>query len=674
MWVTAIMAMLLAAGSTPAAQSATAFDEQLLAELAVVAPQAADDARAAAVAYRERRWQEAFDGYGRVLAVAPRFHHALRRQCRARLELKDRAGALPLCRAALAAAITPANQMTLADALTIRGTGIEPSNSDLTAGADLARRAFDADPKNIFTALSACNVSLRTEELELLKRAADRLQVLAPRELGTEHCGVFAALVRDRYADARRHLDAARAAGLDPATADQLGGLIDRNEPLWSRYGWPALWAVATWAAVLAMLLLAGVALSAVTLRGARQMIGDPRAASSAGTVALRGVYRIVLWLTCAVYYLSLPLVILLVVGAAYGLWLAFAAIGRIPLKLAAMVAIVVLVSLWAVVKSLWASLVRGKRSDPGLRVDVADHPRFREALAEAAARVGTRPVDSVFMTPGTDAAVYEQGGLARQLSGRTERCLILGAGLLDGMTQGQLKAILAHEYGHFVNRDTAGGGLALAVRRSVLQMAQSLAKGGAATSYNPAWLFVINFHKLFLRVSQGASRLQEMLADRWAALAYGGANFASGLSHVIRRSVHFDKHADATLREVLDGGLGLQNLYRYAPAQPIPIDEVATEVEQAMRAEPSPYDSHPRPVDRIAWVGDLPCAHSVDVNGAATAWDLFADREALERRLTDVVRANVAARNGVEIPLETPPRDGDGAASASEPASNTAS
>ena len=95
-------------------------------------------------------------------------------------------------------------------------------------------------------------------------------------------------------------------------------------------------------------------------------------------------------------------------------------------------------------------------------------------------------------------------------------------------MTQGQLKAVLAHEYGHFVNRDTAGGGLALAVRRAVWQMAESLASGGAARWYNPAWLFVTGFHKLFLRVSQGASRLQEILADRWAALAYGGAEFAA--------------------------------------------------------------------------------------------------------------------------------------------------
>jgi Zn-dependent protease with chaperone function len=248
---------------------------------------------------------------------------------------------------------------------------------------------------------------------------------------------------------------------------------------------------------------------------------------------------------------------------------------------------------------------------------------------------------------------------MARQLAGRTERCLVLGIGLLDGMTEGELKAVLAHEYGHFVNRDTAGGGLSLAVRRSVFEMAKALAEGGAAAWYNPAWVFVTRFHQLFLRVSQGASRLQEILADRWAAYAYGGGTFAAGLTHVVGRSIRFDKHADATLREVIDGSLALQNLYRYAPARSADEQEVVDEVAQAMNAEPSPYDSHPRPADRIAWVGDVACAHGTSAEDASPAWGLFADREALERRLTEEVRAGLKARHGIDIPVEAPPASG---------------
>lgn len=97
-----LAATLLAAGATPD-PSAADFDARVLTELSARAPAAVEDARAAAEAYRAGRWQETFDGYARVLAAAPGFDHALRRQCRARLQLGDRAAALPLCRAALAA-------------------------------------------------------------------------------------------------------------------------------------------------------------------------------------------------------------------------------------------------------------------------------------------------------------------------------------------------------------------------------------------------------------------------------------------------------------------------------------------------------------------------------------------------------------------------------------------
>ncbi len=290
-----------------------------------------------------------------------------------------------------------------------------------------------------------------------------------------------------------------------------------------------------------------------------------------------------------------------------------------------------------------------------GVRLDTGAHPRLARMLAGVAGRIGTRPVDAVFLTPGTEVAVFEQGSMLKQLSGRSERCLILGVGVLDGMSQGELKAVLAHEYGHLVNRDTAGGGFALAVRRSLLQMARTLAEGGAATWYNPAWWFVRGFHRAFLRVSQGASRLQEILADRWAALAYGGRNFARGLEHVIERGIRFDAHAERALKEVIDGNRALANLYQYAPANPVDDKDVGSALEQALAAEPSPYDSHPRPKDRIAWVSDLVADSPPDPDDDKPAWDAFEDRDAVERQMTNRIRITVATNHGIEIPVEAP-------------------
>lgn len=48
-------------------------------------------------------------------------------------------------------------------------------------------------------------------------------------------------------------------------------------------------------------------------------------------------------------------------------------------------------------------------------------------------------------------------------------------------------------------------------------------------------------YHFLFRRISHGATRLQEVLADRVAVRNYGAAAFEEGLGHVVRRQVEFD-------------------------------------------------------------------------------------------------------------------------------------
>jgi Zn-dependent protease with chaperone function len=356
-----------------------------------------------------------------------------------------------------------------------------------------------------------------------------------------------------------------------------------------------------------------------------------------------------VLLCSCLYYYLSLPIVLGIVVVGGGTLIHAFFAIGHVPIKLVALVVILVLVTVFAALKSLF---VRSCDEDPGDRLEIEKHPQFRRLLDEIASQIGTRPVDNVYMTPATDLAVTERGGILKQLRGPEERCLILGVAVLDGMKLGPFKAILAHEYGHFSNRDTAGGGFALGVRRSLLTMAHHLAEGGAATWYNPAWLFLWGFNLVFLRISQGASRLQEILADRWAAFAYGAKAFERGLRHVVERSIRFQVHANSTLQEAVEGKMALSNLYTYRPSKLPTETEILEALGKQIDAKPSPYDSHPSPAERFELV------HALRATGAGAlsdveqdAWSVFEDAPAIQRWMTDRIRANVALHHGVNIP-----------------------
>ncbi|APR86392.1 Zn-dependent protease with chaperone function [Minicystis rosea] len=415
------------------------------------------------------------------------------------------------------------------------------------------------------------------------------------------------------------------------------------------------------WLCGLAFFLIVGFVLSRATLAASQRVPREPGGHAQGLDAVLRRVYRAVLWCCCAYYYVSIPIVLGGVVALGGGLIYAFFAIGTIPIKLVLIIAVGVFVTVAAVLKSLF---VQRSNADPGTPVDLDENPKLRAVLSEVAERVGTRMVDRVYMTPGTDIAVMERGSMLAQLRGKSERCLILGAGVLKGMEVLSFKSVLAHEYGHFQNEDTAGGGFAIAVRRSIFVMMLHLVLGGAAAWYNPAWWFVQGFQRLFLVISQGASRLQEVLADRWAAFSYGSEAFEKGMTHVIRRSIRFDAHADASLKEIIQNQRALVNLYAYKPDDGPRAETIDEAFEDAMSREPSAYDSHPAPSDRIAWVRALavppPAPCEAD---QALVWTLFADRKKVERQMTDVVRAQIRERHGIVIPCKQAAADDQEAA-----------
>jgi Zn-dependent protease with chaperone function len=420
---------------------------------------------------------------------------------------------------------------------------------------------------------------------------------------------------------------------------EQISGSLQSAQPFYLRWWKPALWILAAWFGAFGILFILGVILSKAAVHAAEEPLTDLSANASGLSSGVRRMYAAVLGLSSVFYYLSLPIVMLLVLGSAGGLVYGFFALGRIPIKLVILIVIVGGISIWSMLKSLF---VRPSDDDPGTKVELEREPRLRQVLDEVAAKIGTHAVDNVYLTPGTEVAVMERRR-------KKERCLILGIAALDGLAMRPFKAVLGHEYGHFTNRDTAGGAFALSVRNSISATAIGIAQGGAAAWYNPAWLFVNAFHRVFLRISEGASRLQEVLADRWAVFAYGAQAFEDGLRHIVERGVRFDAHVGATLKEVVDSKVPLANLYTYTPANPT--TDVTDAIEEALNRKSSAYDSHPAPADRFKLVHALPQPPiAAEPDDAMPAWSLFTDPLAIQHLMTEQVRVNVRANYGVEI------------------------
>jgi Zn-dependent protease with chaperone function/uncharacterized membrane protein len=649
----AVVALSLGGGPLPAgAETLAEFTTRVELELQGKNPAAAKAFHEANLAREKSQWADAERLYRQVLALEPGYVHATRRLCHVVYEQGRRKEALPLCRQALAKEASPENRSQFLDVLLDRRNDHEPTAAELQEARTHASALLALPHPDWVVLPAACDTAIARQDANMLRRCVDRLESVAPTEVATHFYKWILALSEGDYSAAERALDRAHSLGLPDKAYASLMAETEKARPWYQRFGRVAGIVVLAWAAVLGVLFVLGLILSHTTLKVARRP-PDVQTGESVGmTWALRRAYQGVILGSCVYYYASIPIVVLMALALAAGVIYAFFAIGQIPIKLTLLIVVFACVTVWAALKSLF---VRARDEDPGDRLERSRHPRLRRLLSEVASQIGTRPVDNVYMTPGTDLAVTERGGLVKQLGGRSERCLILGAGVVEGMTIGPFRAILAHEYGHFSNRDTAGGTFALAVRRSLWTMAHNLAAGGAAAWYNPLWLFLNVFHRVFLRISQGATRLQEILADRWAAFAYGASAFEEGLRHVVERSIRFQAHANSTLNEVVNGKLALANLYTYKPTKNPTQKEIEEAVRKAIDAPASPYDSHPSPAERFRLLKLLPSARAgSQVDAHLEVWSLFDDPVAVQRKMTDRIRANVAMSHGVSIRAES--------------------
>jgi Zn-dependent protease with chaperone function len=393
-----------------------------------------------------------------------------------------------------------------------------------------------------------------------------------------------------------------------------------------------SLYLIGAWVLGLTALFLIGKLMSWKTLTSLEA--ANPNSPTSASELTVRKFYRQLITIAGFYYYISLPVVIFLVIIVAAAITYAFVMLGRIPIKLIAVLVIGGLVTIFTLIRSLF---IKVESTDPGRSLKYDEAPGLWDLTRAVAATLKTRPVDEIRITPGTDLYVYEKGTWRERSQDKALRVMVLGIGVLNDFKQNGFRAVLAHEYGHFTHRDTAGGEIAIRVNNDMIKFAHAMIVTGQANWWNIAFQFLRIYHFIFRRISHGATRLQEVLADRIAALQYGPLAFEEGLTHVVCKSVEFNHLAVKEIEDCVAVRRTLRNLYELRCEENSNLQE---QIEKSLNRVTSEDDTHPSPTDRFRLTRKITGANELPATGMV--WDWFKNREGLTTEMTSLVQSEV--------------------------------
>ncbi|WP_343636257.1 M48 family metalloprotease [Fluviicola sp.] len=576
-------------------------------ELQSIAPAYVDEFRQATNAMDKGDLILADSIYSIIYEHAPSFDHVVRRLGSIKNELGQQDEGLVLCERAVEMNRSYANLITLVNCI-IQQTNA--STIDLARADSLLQESklLPESKNDVSFYLMDAQIGLRLNNMSQFRAATNFLEANFKNEMATHY---YAAILAANNGDPQKadkeirianklglpneEMNAFLAANADYTPYNPDTGPSSTESAIWNFLDILFVIVIA-WISGIVLLYLVGIILSMITLRSIEQQIknNDLQASSR-----LRKVYKILITTAGFYYYVSLPIIVVLVLAIGGGLVFGMLSAGIIAFKLVIIIVIVVGGTIIGLLRSL---LVRGRLQEPGRLLNEPEAPELFALTRSVAKDLNTRPIDEIRITPETDLAVYETGSWRAKMQDNGKRVLILGVAVLKDFRKDDFKAILAHEYGHFANRDTAGGGVAMRVQRDMTNYYIALYNSGNATWWSIAFLFLKFYHFIFTRISAGATRLQEVLADRIAAETYGAQSFRNGLTFVVRRSIEFSMLANAEIKQAEEQKRGHANFYELSDLPDTEFD-LESELQKSLNRKTSEQDTHPSPVDRFRYV-----------------------------------------------------------------------
>jgi Zn-dependent protease with chaperone function len=330
---------------------------------------------------------------------------------------------------------------------------------------------------------------------------------------------------------------------------------------------------------------------------------------------SLLGRALLALLLTIGFYGLALGIAF----GLLYLIYLEFAVIGRVNVRLTVFAFIGAVVILWSI-------LPRPDRFvPPGPRMTRKKFPLLFNEIEKVSKLTGQGMPRDVYLVPDVNAFVAERGGF---MGFGRKRVMGIGLPLFQLMTVDELKAVLAHEFGHYFGGDTALGPWIYKTREAIIRTTVNVAKANQ-------WLYIPfeAYAKMFLRITNGISRQQEFTADRLAARTVGASAAITGLQKVHKYGYAFNVFFQREYAPVIESGYQppmLEGFQKFLKSPKITEAVNNSYEEQLTKGTTDPYDTHPSLKERIAALEHLSAGVSVNDNPASSLLPIDADLERL--------------------------------------------
>jgi heat shock protein HtpX len=182
---------------------------------------------------------------------------------------------------------------------------------------------------------------------------------------------------------------------------------------------------------------------------------------------------------------------------------------------------------------------------------------------------------------------------------------MVLGLPLMQILTVPQMRAVIAHEFGHYHGGDTRLGPWIYRTRETIERTLRLASRQSALLQLPFLW-----YGRMFLRVTQAVSRRQELVADELAARTVGARPMIEGLRALGPGSVAFRVFWHHEVLPLVAAGFQpplAEGFTRFLAAPGVKKDAEAIAEKRLSETRPDPYDSHPPDAERIAALEKLP-------------------------------------------------------------------